>query len=157
MWGTRAEPLCSVLLSVPNKLHYSPHSWLFPNSLKSAAFEQNSIAVKKEKKKKMKGTVAIFHTFSVDIRALVLSFLPKPRTAPHTVQPHIFFEIWNSKYYFCTAQRHSSQTLCDGTEQALAQSVFALYSTTPPPADLSILFHLPSIFVVFGLWPYPEA
>lgn len=65
----------------------------------------------------MKGTVAIFHTFFVDIRALVLSFLPKPLTAPHTVQPHIsiFFEIWNSKYYFCTAQRDSSQTLCDGT------------------------------------------
>lgn len=115
MWGTTAEPLCSVLFSVPNKLHYSPHSWLFPNSLKSAAFEQNSIAVKKErkKKKKMKGTVAIFHTFSVDIRALVLSFLPKPLTAPHAVQPHIsiFFEIWNSKYYFCTAQRFLSNPL----------------------------------------------
>jgi len=58
---------------------------------------------------------------------------------------------------FALHKRESSQTLCDGTEQALAQSMFALYSTTPPPSDLSTLFHLPSIFVVFGLWPYPGA
>lgn len=73
------------------------------------------------------------------------------------MQLHKYLKIWNSKYYFCTAQRDSSQTLCDGTEQALAQSVFALYSSIPPPAVLSPRFHLPTLFVVFGLWPYPEA
>ncbi len=104
----------------------------------------------------MKGTVAIFHTFFVDIRALVLSFFPKPLTAPHTVQLHtsIFFEIWNSKYYFCTAQiplkpsvmalnKHSPRACLLSTPPTLLLQIYLYFFISPPSL----------LYLVFGLIP----
>lgn len=104
----------------------------------------------------MKGTVAIFHTFSVDIGALVLSFLPKPHSSTHCAAAYKYI-FWNMKqqilFLHCTR------------ENPLKPSVMALNKhlpracllSTPPPLLLQMYLYFfispPSLYLVFGLIP----